>query len=63
MQQFGPGYVHMGHFKSKFRIALQQVLARYQAARIDVDERGLRLHNSSPPVTRRLIALSPQSSA
>jgi hypothetical protein len=61
MQQFGPGYAHMGHFKSKFRTALQQVLARYQAARIDEDERGLRLHNSPPPVTKRLVALPTKS--
>jgi len=63
MQQFGPGYVHMGHFKSKFRTALRQVLTRYGAARIDEDERGLRLHNSPPPVLKRLVALPPQSRA
>jgi hypothetical protein len=63
MQQFGPGYHAMGQFKAKFRAALRQVLARYQAARIEVDGRGLRLHNSPPPVTKRLVALSPQSRA
>ena len=61
MQQFGPGYHAMGQFKAEFRTALRQVVARYGAARIDVDERGLRLHNSPPPVLKRLVALPPQS--
>jgi hypothetical protein len=61
MQQFGPGYTHMGHFKSKFRTALRQVLARYQAARIDMDQHGLRLRSSPPPVTKRLVMLPPKS--
>ena len=56
-QQFGPDYGYMGHFKSKFRIALRQVQARYQAARIELDGSGMRLYNSPPPVTKRLVAL------
>jgi hypothetical protein len=61
MQQFGPGYHAMGQFKAKFRTALQQVLARYTAARIEVDGHGLRLFNSPPPVTKRLVMLPPKS--
>ena len=63
IQQFGPGYGHMGHFKSKFRTALRQVLTRYQAARTEEDGHGLRLHNSPPPVTKRLVMLPPKSPA
>ncbi|MGD0108491.1 MAG: replication protein RepA [Rhodopila sp.] len=61
MQQFGPGYGRMSHFKGPFCTALQQVLARYQTARIEVDGHGLRLLNSPPPVTKRLVMLPPKS--
>jgi hypothetical protein len=61
MQQFGPGYGRMSHFKGPFRTALQQVLARYDAARIEVDGHGLRLLNSPPPVTKRLVMLPSKS--
>jgi hypothetical protein len=60
-QQFGPDYHVMGQFKAKFRTALRQVLARYKAARIEEDGHGLRLHNSPPPVMRRLVMLLPKS--
>jgi hypothetical protein len=56
-QQFGPDYGYMGHFKGKFRMALTQVLTRYKAARIELDGSGMRLHNSPPPVTKRLVLL------
>ena len=51
----------MDKFKTKFRAALRQVQARYKAARIEVDGYGMRLHNSPPPVTKRLVMLPPQS--
>jgi hypothetical protein len=63
-QQFGPDYGRMVDFKRAFRTALQQVLIRYQAARVEMDGGGgLRLHNSPPPVTktRRLVMLPPRS--
>jgi hypothetical protein len=56
-QQFGPDYTLMQNFKKKFRVALRQVQARYKAARIELDGSGMRLHNSPPPVTKRLVAL------
>jgi hypothetical protein len=56
-QQFGPDYALMQNFKKKFRVALRQVQARYKAARIELDGSGMRLHNSPPPVTKRLVAL------
>jgi hypothetical protein len=63
MQQFGPGYGRMSHFKGPFCAALQQVLARYERARIEVDEGGLRLFHSPPLVakTKRLALLPPKS--
>jgi hypothetical protein len=56
-QQFGPDYVRMVDFRRFFRTALTQVLSRYKAARIELDGSGMRLHNSPPPVTKRLVAL------
>jgi hypothetical protein len=56
-QQFGPDYRRMNHFKAEFRVALRQVLVRYMAARIDLDEHGMTLRNSPPPVARRLVML------
>jgi hypothetical protein len=56
-QQFGPDYTLMQNFKKKFRVALRQVQARYKAARIELDGYGMRLHNSPPPVTKRLVSL------
>jgi len=60
-QQFGPDYARMRDFRRFFRQTLAQVQARYRAARIDVDECGIRLHNSPPPVTKRLVLLSRKS--
>jgi Plasmid encoded RepA protein len=56
-QQFGPDYGRMDHFKAPFRKALAQVHTRYKAARIELDGYGMRLHNSPPPVTKRLVSL------
>lgn len=58
-QQFGPDYKRMNHFRAEFRVALRQVLTRYRAARIDLDEHGMTLRNSLPPVARRLVMLPP----
>jgi hypothetical protein len=63
MQQFGADYGRMEHFKPKFRTALRQVVARYQAARIELDGKGMRLFHSRPPVTKRLVMLPPKSRA
>lgn len=56
-QQFGPDYARMRDFKRFFRQTLAQVLTRYKAARIELDGYGMRLHNSPPPVTKRLVSL------
>jgi replication initiator protein len=57
-EQFGPDYQHMNHFKAKFRVALRQVLTRYQTARIELDGRGMIARNSSPPVGKRFTLMS-----
>jgi hypothetical protein len=51
----------MVDFKRFFSAALRQVLARYQAARIEADSHGLRLFNSPPPVKKQLVLLPPPS--
>ena len=59
--QFGPDYGRMDNFKRFFRKTLTQVLTRYKAARIELDGHGMRLLNSPPPVTKRLVMLPPKS--
>ena len=51
----------MNNFKAHFRIALRQVRARYDRARLELDERGITLHHSLPPVTKRQVALPSKS--
>jgi hypothetical protein len=61
-QQFGPDYRRMIDFKRFFRRALRQVHARYGRARFDLDGRGITLHHSLPPVTKRQVAVPSKSS-
>jgi hypothetical protein len=56
-QQFGPDYKRMNDFRAEFRVALRQVLARYVAARIEIDGRGMTLRSSPPPVAGRLVQI------
>jgi hypothetical protein len=48
----------MNNFKKVFRIALAQVLRRYQTARLELDGRGMTARNSPPPVGKRLTLIS-----
>jgi Plasmid encoded RepA protein len=61
-EQFGPDYRHMNHFKAKFRVALRQVRARYDRALLDLDDCGITLHHSLPPVTKQQVFLPPKKS-
>lgn len=54
-QQFGPDYHRMADFKRKFRLALRDVRAVYPDARLEIDDHGMTLFHSPPPVRRRLI--------
>jgi hypothetical protein len=62
-EQFGPDYEHMRSFKRSFLTALRQVKARYLLARVEVEEGGLRLSHSHPPVAKRvgIIPFKPSS--
>lgn len=61
-QQFGPDYGRMDNFKRIFRVALRQVRSRYDRALIDLDDRGITLHHSLPPVTKQQVMLAPSKS-
>jgi hypothetical protein len=56
-EQFGHGYSRMNNFKRDFRTTLKQVHIVYGEARFGVDDRGMTLHNSRPPVLRRLVQM------
>lgn len=49
--QFGQGFARLRDFRRAFLATLHQVTAVYPAARLDVDEGGLLLWTSPPPVS------------
>lgn len=51
--QFGAGYGRMIDFKVRFRTTLRRVLAEYRTARVEVDDRGMTLRFSPPPIPGR----------
>jgi len=53
--QFGAGYRGLHHFKPRFLENLHLACAVYPSANVEVDERGLTLKPSRPPVAPRLI--------
>ncbi len=50
--QFGAGFDKLFHFKPRFSEALAAAVAAYPEARVDLDERGITLHPSKPPIAR-----------
>jgi len=56
--QFGWGYKRMNHFRAVFLKALTQVHSQYRGARIGIDDRGLTLHHSPPPIQGRIATVS-----
>jgi hypothetical protein len=52
--QFGWGYKGMNDFRRVFLKALGQVHSQYRGARIGIDDRGLTLHHSPPPIQGRI---------
>ncbi len=50
--QFGSGYAKLFHFKPGFTESLAAALAAYPEARVSVEEAGIVLHPSPPPVAR-----------
>ena len=55
-EQFGAGYSRLRDFRKRFVEALQLALAVYPEAKVEVDEHGLLLHPSAPPIPERKIA-------
>lgn len=53
--QFGVGYASLRKFRQVFRVTLSQVLAVYPSARVSLDDRGVGLKNSPPPVAKRYV--------
>ncbi len=51
--QFGKGFGRLDNFRHRFCENLKLALAVYPAARVEIDERGLVLHPSRPPVSSR----------
>ena len=56
--QFGGGYSKLAGFKYRFQPSLGLALAVYRDAKIRVDDRGVTLHPSRPPVAPRLVKIS-----
>lgn len=56
MGQFGGGYREVFHFKPRFLDNLALACAVYRDAKVDIDERGLLLQPSRPPVAPRAFA-------
>lgn len=52
--QFGQGFTRLRKFREVFLSALGAVYSRYSDADLDIDERGLTLRHSRPPVDRML---------
>ena len=50
--QFGSGYAKLFHFKPGFTESLAAALAAYPEARVDVEETGIVLYPSPPPIAR-----------
>ena len=52
-EQFGQGFARIRDFRRSFLETLRHVIAVYPDARLEADHRGLRLHQSQPPVPPR----------
>lgn len=55
-EQFGAGYSRLRDFRKRFIESLQLALAVYPEAKVEVDETGILLHPSAPPIPERKIA-------
>lgn len=61
--QFGAGYGRLRAFRAAFCVALNQVLAVYRDARVEIDGRGLIIRHSKPPVASRMVEVTLPSRA
>ncbi len=55
--QFGTAYKEQFHFKPRFIESLKLALAVYPEANVDMDDRGIVLQPSRPPVVPRLLSV------
>jgi Plasmid encoded RepA protein len=53
--QFGCGYRHVRQFRAAFKKVLAQVCSQYPSARVQLEETGIQLGHSPPPVASRLV--------
>lgn len=58
MSQFGAGFSRLDNFRARFLPNLRLALAVYPEARVDINERGVVLHPSKPPVAKSLVRLA-----
>ena len=59
--QFGAGYAEAHTFRRDFRKALAPAVAAYPEARVELEDGGVVLHPSRPPVAPRLVAVTSRS--
>jgi hypothetical protein len=52
--QFGFNHKRMNNFRAAFLKALTQVHSQYRGAKLGIDDRGLTLHHSPPPIKGRI---------
>jgi hypothetical protein len=60
-EQFGHGYARINEFRRVFKRTLNQVKVNYPEAKFDLDEQGIKLRRSRPPVARRLLPMLPDA--
>ena len=56
-EQFGWHYTRLRKFREVFQQTLAMVVSQYRAARLEVDDRGMTLRHSLPPVKGRVTLL------
>ncbi len=61
-EQFGQGYAELRNFRPFFLRLLKQVKAVYPDAVLDADGKGVRLWQSPPPVSKRVVPLGASAS-
>jgi Plasmid encoded RepA protein len=57
-EQFGEGFGVLRQFRAFFIRMLRQVHTVYPDAKFELDARGMRLWNSPPPITKRIIVIT-----
>ncbi len=58
MSQFGAGFSRLDNFRARFLPNLKLALAVYPEAKVDINEKGVVLYPSKPPVAKSLVRLA-----